>query len=224
MKKLPSVKAKWAIITILLLGNICTVRTLEGPKSINDSDAIIPTNTLGKNISNNRLINIEEENKILAMNGNKYLEDEVIIEEPKAVIVYDGMTLDELSKKLEKNLKSTLKGYGKVFAEAAIKYDVNPYLGLAIVLHETGCSSGNCSTLTKKCNNVGGMKGSSRCNGTSYAKFSSLNAGIDAFFKNLSKNYIKKGLTTPEKIGKKYAESSTWASKVKYFMNKIKNS
>ena len=96
MKKLPSVKAKWAIITILLLGNICTVRTLEGPKSINDSDAIIPTNTLGKNISNNRLINIEEENKILAMNGNKSLEDEVIIEEPKAVIVYDGMTLYDL--------------------------------------------------------------------------------------------------------------------------------
>ena len=41
--------------------------------------------------------------------------------------------------------------------------------------------------------------------------------------RNLSKNYIKKGLTTPEQINRKYAASTSWASRVKYYINKIKN-
>lgn len=220
MKKLPSVKAFMAITTILLV-NICSVKTLDGTKS-RDNNAIIPTNTLVSSISNNRLLSSDNANEILAINEytNKS-EDETTIEEIP-VIIYDGMTIDMLATKLEKNLKSTLKGYGMVFAESSMKYGVDPYLALAIVLHETGCESGACSTLVKSCNNVGGMKGKGNCG--SYAKFKNLESGIDAFFKNLSNNYYKKGLKTPESIGKKYAESKTWATRVRYYMQKIKNS
>ncbi len=224
MKKLPSVKAIMAITTILLV-NICSVKTIDGVQSVNDSLAVVPNKSVLLNkISDTNLINRLDANKILAI--NEYTNQKVvneIIEEPKE-IVYDGMTLEELAEKLDKNLKSTLKGYGMVFAQASIKYEVDPYLALAIVLHETGCASGTCSSLAKKCNNIGGMKGSGHCGNTSYAKFKTLDAGIEAFFKNLSNNYYKKGLTTPETIGKKYAESKTWASKVKYFINVIKNS
>lgn len=224
MKKLPSVKAVMAITTILLV-NICSVKTIDGVQSVNDSLAVVPNKSVLLNkISDTNLINRLDANKILAI--NEYTNQEVvneIIEEPKE-IVYDGMTLEELAEKLDKNLKSTLKGYGMVFAQASIKYEVDPYLALAIVLHETGCASGTCSSLAKKCNNIGGMKGSGHCGNTSYAKFKTLDAGIEAFFKNLSNNYYKKGLTTPEAIGKKYAESKTWASKVKYFIKVIKNS
>ena len=51
-----------------------------------------------------------------------------------------------------------------------------------------------------------------------------LEACIEAFFKNLSSNYYKKGLKTPEQIGKKYAESSTWASRIRFYVNQIQNS
>ncbi len=224
MKKLPSVKAAMAITTILLV-NICTVKTLDGTKSRDLSNALIPTkNKLVSSISNHRLLS-SEANEILAINefANENAKSKTV-EEENLEIVYDGMTLDELAKKLDKNLKSTLKGYGFVFAQASVKYGVDPYLALAIVLHETGCSSGSCSTLVKKCNNVGGMKGANHCGGSSYARFKSLNSGIEAFFKNLSQNYYKKGLKTPESIGKKYAESKTWSKQIRYYMKKIKNS
>ncbi len=231
MKKLPSVKALMAVTTILLV-NICSFRTLDGTKEVDNSIAIIPNKTnLVSSISNNRLLS----NEILAINEkvNEKTESKTTKKttstsktesNEKAKIVYDGMTLEQLAKKLDKNLKSTLKGYGMVFAKSSIKYGVDPYLAVAIVLHETGCASGTCSSLVRSCNNVGGMKGTKTCGGSSYAKFSSLNAGIDAFFKNLSNNYYKKGLKTPESIGKKYAESSTWATKIRYYMKKIKNS
>lgn len=224
MKKLPSVKAIMAIIAILLV-NICSAKVIDGNKKVNNSEAILMNGyMLASHISSQRLLNNEKvNNELLAVNETENIVKEEAVPEPP-VIVYDGMTLEQLAAKLDKNLKSTLKGYGIVFAEYALKYEVDPYLSLAIVLHETGCGSGKCSGLTSQCNNVGGMKGSPGCWGGSYARFKNLNVGIEAFYKNLSKNYYKKGLTTPEKIGKKYAESTTWASRVRYYMKKIKAS
>ncbi len=224
MKKLPSVKALMAITTILLV-NICSVKTLDGTKSVNDSLAVVQNKSIFVNkISNTKLLSSKNEAEILAINEYTNKEKDEDIVEVVEPIVYDGMTLNALGEKLDKNLKSTLKGYGMVFAELSIKYGVDPYLAEAIVLHETGCAQGTCSSLVKQCNNVGGMKGSKHCGSSSYAKFKTLNSGIEAFFKNLSNNYYKKGLKTPESIGKKYAESTTWASRVRYYMNVIKKS
>ena len=41
--------------------------------------------------------------------------------------------------------------------------------------------------------------------------------------KNLSYNYIQKGLVTPEQINTRYATSSTWAYKVNNYMSTIRN-
>ena len=117
------------------------------------------------------------------------------------------------------SLSSDLAGYGEVFANYSIEYGVDPYLAVAITLHETGCTW-NCSTLVKECNNVGGMKGSG-CG--AYGRFDSLDAGIEAMISNLSRNYVFKGLTTPEAIGLRYAMSDTWASKINNYIEKIRN-
>jgi len=143
-------------------------------------------------------------------------------ENPEA-IVYDGLTKEELAEKLEKNLNSTLKGYGKTFADYSLKYEVDPYVATSIVLLETGCKW-NCSTLVKKCNNIGGMKGKNKCPGSAYAKFDTLDEGIEAFFKNLSNNYYKKGLTTTKEMNKKYAENPEWYKKVDAYVDQIKSS
>jgi len=143
-------------------------------------------------------------------------------EDPNA-IVYDNLTKDQLAEKLEKNLNSTLKGYGKVFAEYSLKYEVDPYVATSIVLLETGCKW-NCSTLVKKCNNIGGMKGKSKCSNSSYARFDTLDEGIEAFFKNLSNNYYQKGLTTPAQMNRKYAENPNWYKKVNKYVDEIKSS
>ena len=142
--------------------------------------------------------------------------------EPVAVpIVFDGMTLDELADKLNRSLKSTLAGTGMSFAKHATELGIDPYLAVAIVLHETGCN-GTCSEQVRNCYNVGGMKGGPSCNGTSYKKFNSLDEGIAAFMNNLKVKYYDQGLNTPELMNKKYAASQTWASKVNMYIEKLK--
>ena len=132
-----------------------------------------------------------------------------------------GVSYDELVRKLNASLNSTLAGTGETFAKYAIELGIDPYLAVAIVLHETGCKW-TCSSLLRQCNNVGGMKGSPGCNGGSYKAFSSLAEGIRAFMNNLYNNYYAKGLTTPETIGPKYAASTTWASQIRNYMNELK--
>ena len=146
---------------------------------------------------------------------------EDIVVEPE--IVFDGLTLDQLSEKLEKNLNSNISGYGRTFAVKSIELGLDPYLAVAIMLHETGCKW-NCSYLMRVCNNVGGMKGSPGCAGGSYKRFDTLDDGIDAYLNNLYNNYYAKGYTTPEQIGPRYAESKAWPSKINNYINEIKNS
>lgn len=136
-------------------------------------------------------------------------------------IVYEGLTLKELGQKIDKYMNSTLDNYGETIASRALEKNVDPVIAASIILVETGCQS-NCSTLVKKCNNIGGMKGKGGCG--SYAKFSSLDTGIDAFINNLSKNYFAIGLTTPDKMNKKYAENPNWHNDVNYYVKKIKAS
>lgn len=136
----------------------------------------------------------------------------------RPVIVYDNMTIEQLSDKLNRVLKSTMSGKGELVATYSLEKGVDPYLATAIILLETGCNS-NCSRLVNSCNNVGGQKGSG-CG--AYAAFPSLDEGIKAFINNLHKNYYSKGLTTPETMGPKYAESPTWSMKVNNYINKIK--
>ena len=138
--------------------------------------------------------------------------------EPMPEIVYDGMTLDELSEKINRSLNSTISGKGYLIASHSLEMGVDPYMATAIMLHETGCKWG-CSYLVNACNNVGGQKGSG-CG--AYAYFNSLDEGIMAFINNLSRNYIDYGLTTPELINPKYAEDPNWAKNVNKYIEQIK--
>lgn len=133
--------------------------------------------------------------------------------------VYNGMTMEELSAKLDKSLKSTLSGKGSLIANYSLERGVDPYLAVGIMLLETGCNW-ECSTLVKQCNNVGGQKGSPACMG-SYRGYSTLDEGIQGFIDNLAINYYAQGLTTPEAMNSKYAESGAWAQKVRNYMNSI---
>ena len=138
-------------------------------------------------------------------------------------IVYDGLTLAQLTEKLNKNLKSTLTNTGHYFANYYLETGLDPYLAVAIVLQETGCKW-TCSKLVRNCNNIGGMKGSPKCNGGSYRKYDTLEEGINGYLNMLYKNYYSKGLTTPELINPKYAASSSWSVNVNSYINTIKAS
>ena len=178
------------------------------------------------NIARKKALELErkrkEEARRKAEEERKAKEKAIADAKAKELTASSGASLsyDELVAKLNRSLNSTLAGKGDSFAKYATELGIDPYLAVAIVLHETGCKW-NCSTLLKQCNNVGGMKGSPGCNGGSYKAFPSLDEGIKAFMNNLYKNYYAQGLTTPETIGPKYAASTTWASQVRAYMKEI---
>lgn len=137
------------------------------------------------------------------------------------VEVYDEMTIEELSLKLNRYLKDkgVLANYGEYIAVQSLALGVDPYVAVAIMMHETGCNA-TCSRLVINKNNVGGMRGRSG----NWQSFATLEAGIDGFLSNLSRNYYKKGLDTPEKMQNKYAGgSTTWAGKVRKYISKIES-
>ena len=143
---------------------------------------------------------------------------------PPRIEVFDGLTMEELAAKLDKNLGNDIMGgKGYFIASNCIEKGVNPYIATAIILHETGCGT-KCSNLARYCYNVSGQKGRPGCNGGSFKKFDSLDEGIMGLINNLYKNYYSVGLDTVEKIAPNYAEGNTWAGKINYFVNKIKNS
>jgi len=149
------------------------------------------------------------------------LEKTATIVEPERIVVYDNMTIDELANKLNKSMYGILEGKGYVFANYSIQYGVDPYVALAITLHETGCKWG-CSYLATSCNNIGGQKGHNTCPGTDYARFNTPEEGIELFFSNLSINFYQQGLTDVYSIHKKYAQDPNWPTYINNYINEIK--
>lgn len=141
-------------------------------------------------------------------------------EELEKTYVYENLNRKQLINMLNKSLNSTIKNKGELIADYSLKKGVDPVVATSIMLLETGCKW-ECSALVKKCYNVGGVKGSPSCSG-GYAGYNSIDDGIKKFIDNLSYNYYSKGLNTPEKMNKKYAESSKWAEKVNKYVKEIK--
>ncbi len=138
---------------------------------------------------------------------------------PERIEVYDNLTIEELTEKLNRTLSSDLSGKGEIFAKYSVELGVDPYLAVAIAMHETGCTW-DCSYLAKTCNNVGGQKGTG-CG--EYQAFDTLEDGIYGFILNIKNKYVDYGLMTAEEMNPKYAEDPNWSSKVNKYIEKIKN-
>ncbi len=139
---------------------------------------------------------------------------------PPRVEVYNGMTMEELAAKLDRNLgNGYIAGKGMLIATKSLELGVDPYVATAIMLHETGCKY-NCSSLVQRCNNVGGQKGAPSCGG-SYKYYATIDEGIIGHIENLYKNYYSKGLNTVSAIGPRYAQSGTWVSKINWYVEQI---
>lgn len=169
--------------------------------------------TLTHMYTNKKIFTVEN-TQVLCENKAKSVDD--------TKIVYDGMTMNELAEKLNKSLNSTVKGQGYIFAKYSLQYNVDPYLAVAVMLHETGCKW-TCSSLARVCNNYGGQKGKPSCNGGSYRSYETQEKGIEGYIKNLYNNYISKGLTTPKQINKKYAEDKNWYKNIESYIKSIKS-
>lgn len=94
-----------------------------------------------------------------------------------------------------------LEGKSKKIEEIAKKNNIPPKLFMAIIASESQWGKGENAKVQK---NPLSVMGAGNIH-SDHAKFDSIDKGLEAGAKNLNKLYISKGLTTPEKIGPKYA-------------------
>lgn len=105
---------------------------------------------------------------------------------------------------------SPLKPYAANFIDAADKYDVDWRLLPAIAGLE---SSFGKRQLSGSYNSYGW--------GGGRIYFESVEDGIDVVLTGLKTRYMNRGATTVETIAPIYSESSTWAPRIRLFMNQI---
>lgn len=183
---------------------------------------------LDDHLEDKKMASITLEKNALIAKANVTVIEEIIskqadtIDENTRIEVIDGMTVEELASKLDGSMNYELDGYELMFAEHATNIGLDPYLALAVVLHETGCKWG-CSYLARECNNFGGQKGSVDGNSCgSYKYYPTKEAGLIGFLDNLYYNFYAEGLTTPELINPRYAESNAWSNKINMYINEIR--
>ena len=217
MKKEKIISGVLAIVGLMM---ICVALSLQNDKTMGVTEFDISSMAASANMYM-KSKNIESDVTFKSVDMEVTPASVVI---PPRTEVYDGLTLEELGAKIDRNLgDGYIAGKGELIASYCIEKGVDPYVATAIILHETGCKS-KCSKLVRTCNNVGGQKGSPRCGNGSYKRFNTLEEGIYGFVNNLHKNYYSKGLNTVELIAPKYAEGNTWAGKINWYVNMIKNS
>ena len=227
MKKTKIISVVLLIISVLMVS--MGIKLQEKAYEINDdlSYSYNEVNINNITASENALVNnsesdLREDNSSITAIEMEAAPASVIV--PPRIEVFDGLTIEELAAKLDRNLGTyILAGQGYFIATKCIELGIDPYVATAIMLHETGCGS-RCSNLARSCYNVGGQKGAPGCNGGSYKRFNSLEEGITGFVNNLYKNYYSQGLDTVEKIAPRYAEGSSWPAKINSFVEKIRNS
>lgn len=112
---------------------------------------------------------------------------------------------------------SPMAGFGSFILETAEKYNVDPYLFVAIAQQESNLGK---KMPSEDCHNSWGYGIHSR--GT--LCFSSWEEGIDKVMKGLSEKYLDRGLESPEDIMQFYTPLSngSWADGVNQFMEELR--
>lgn len=219
MKKIKIISGVLATVGLMM---ICVALALQNDKSTSLDKIDVKSMAASANMyvkDSDKVENVEMTFKEVEM---EIAPASVVI--PPKTEVYDGLTLEELGAKIDRNLgDGYIAGKGELIASYCIEKGVDPYIATAIILHETGCKA-KCSGLVRQCNNVGGQKGYPTCGSGAFKRFDTLDDGIRGFVNNLYKNYYAYGLTTVEAIAPKYAEGNTWAGKINWYVKQIKQS
>ena len=123
MKKLPSIKAILGAIIV-----ICMIQLVSGrleKLTILSLDSTLTTtgnSFIEALMLKNQRESLNKESEI--NNVDKVVKQEIEVLSFKAsspVVVYDGMTMEELASKLDRSLRSNLSGYGHAFAKYSIE-------------------------------------------------------------------------------------------------------
>lgn len=145
---------------------------------------------------------------------------------PEHVSLICSDTIDDaFFKKLEASGK--LAGQGPLILRIAEKHRIDPVIFAAITIHETGHGT---SKAIREYNNPGGMM-NPKTNWSTLIRYNSLEQGLNATARTISRLMNKGGLKTIEQLGAVYAPIGAandpshlnlhWAPSVKKFINEM---
>ncbi|OGK19615.1 hypothetical protein A3D80_04745 [Candidatus Roizmanbacteria bacterium RIFCSPHIGHO2_02_FULL_40_13b] len=140
------------------------------------------------------------------------------VHEPSAMISHGGDTDVSREALLKKRVisrvlskyNSTLTDQAEVFVDAAIKYDIDPYLVVSI----SGLESFFGRFMVPGNYNAWGWGGG-------YIGLESWENAITTISKALHERYYGRGAETLADVGRIYAESPTWAVRVQFFIDQF---
>ena len=147
MKKGKIISGLLAIVGIMM---ICIAVMLQDEFSISVEEIDIKSMAASTNmyVKNDVSISSDYEFKSVDMEAAP-----VSVEILPKTEVYNGLTLEELAAKIDRNLgDGYIAGKGELIASYCIEKGVDPYVAVAIMMHETGCNN-ECSRLVKNKNN-----------------------------------------------------------------------
>ncbi len=125
-----------------------------------------------------------------------------------------GLTVEAIEA-LFKGTGLANQGLERAIMELEDQYGINAYFTIAVMKLESGNGT---SKVAKTRNNLFGLNSN---NGTGYLRFKTKVDSVKRFGQLISKNYIGKGYTTIEKIGRKYCPAnSKWPGLVKNVINR----
>jgi flagellum-specific peptidoglycan hydrolase FlgJ len=134
---------------------------------------------------------------------------------PASQVVSDSGLTEEAIRAIFQGTGLAGNDLEKAVLEIEEEYGINAYFTIAVMKLESG--NGN-SKIAKNKNNLFGLNSS---NGTGYLRFKTKVDSVKKFGQLISKNYIGKGYTTIEKIGRKYCPAnSKWPGLVKNIINR----
>lgn len=131
---------------------------------------------------------------------------------------FDVRTKSEITaEQLDAKLENGLKGTGKYFIACQEKYGINAEFLVAIAIHE---SANGKSVAARRKNNFFGLMGK-----RGQLKFDTPQECIDYAANNLTKScgyYFGRGRYTIASIGRRYASSKQWSSRIVSTMKSIR--
>ncbi len=204
-------------------------------KGVGSSEAVDAIKTqIGKYDENIAQIRSEKDTKVAGLREEVQtletkLQDAKQKEKLDSVLDENKLTTSNLPDGLFKD--GALSGKEDKVAEIAEKYGLEPEFLASIMCLETGYGT---SYILNNCNNPGGTTGSgsggsyTTSDGRTFAKYNSIDDGIEAMAKNLSGYTRYEGVNSVDidnvdAIGAKYCVGGDWANKVRSIYKQLKS-
>lgn len=110
------------------------------------------------------------------------------------------VTVEQLRSYLEKT-DTVLKDKADKFYELGVWYDIDPAFAIAVARKETSLGKNTCASISRNCNNFFCIKKRGLKSCGEWARYDSVDEGIEDFYRLIDRNYVTNDQVTIAAVG-----------------------